>query len=248
MSQPLKFVNHRIDEYALQVTYDPSEGTGEIIYNLSLIRTDDLENAIEILKSAYDTGLSVSDKILFADPGERFGDYTIPEGHTGICTMCSITLDALLIQRGVPLNPIGGGLVEIENRVPRRFITLIQYEHTTIDPTQVLISQGSSMIMGVMTEGNGLILGNLRECHMEAETLIFDVLEELAGAGFTGILDVGVPNTPLLGVPVTPNYQGISMVGGTNPIAAFKETGRWAEVKAMKGLIEVSKMDSIGNF
>jgi repressor of nif and glnA expression len=248
MSQPLKFVNHRIDEYALQVTYNPSEETGEVIYNLSLIRTDDLENAIEILKNAYQTGLSVSDKVLFSNPGERFGDYTIPEEHTGICTMCSITLDALLIQRGVPLNPIGGGLVEIEKRVPRRFITMIQYEHTTIDPTQVLISQGTSRIMDVMTEGNGLILGNMRECHMEAESLIFDVLEELAGAGFTGILDVGVPNTSLLGVPVTPNYQGISMVGGTNPIAAFKETGRWAEVKAMKGLIEVSRMDSIENF
>jgi repressor of nif and glnA expression len=248
MTHPLKFINHQIDEYALQVTYIPSEERGEIIFNLSLIRTDDLEDAIAILKNAYESGLSVSDRVLFADPGERFGDYTIPEGHTGICTMCSITLDALLLQHGVPLNPIGGGLVEIEKRVPRRFITMIQYEHTTIDPTQVLISQGSSMIMGVMTEGRGLILGNMRECHMEAESLVFDVLDELAGAGFTGILDVGIPNTSLLGVPVTPNYQGIAMVGGTNAIAAFKETGKWAEVKAMKGLIEVSKMDSIENF
>ncbi len=34
MNLPLKFVSHKIEEYALQVTYDPRNGTGRFVYNL----------------------------------------------------------------------------------------------------------------------------------------------------------------------------------------------------------------------
>ena len=48
MSGLLKFVSHRIEEYALQVSYNPEERTGSVVYNLSLVRSEDLEFAIKI--------------------------------------------------------------------------------------------------------------------------------------------------------------------------------------------------------
>lgn len=83
---------------------------------------------------------------------------------------------------------------------------------------------------------------------MEAERLVGDVLDELAAAGFTGILDVGVPNTPLLGVPPSPEYLGVALVGGTNAIAVFKESGKWAESRALKGLMDIGEMASIEDY
>jgi repressor of nif and glnA expression len=150
MTLPLKFVNNNIEDYAMQVTFDPVAGEGNVVYNLSLIKNEDLDFAISILKAAHKTGVSVSGLVKFFSSGETVADYRIPKGCTGICTMCSITFDGLLVRRGIPVNPIGGGVVEIENRTPIRFTHIILYEHTTIDPLQVLLSQKTTSVIDVM--------------------------------------------------------------------------------------------------
>jgi global nitrogen regulator NrpRII len=248
MTLPLKFVNHNIDDYAMQVTFDPAACEGKIVYNLSLVKNEDLEFAISILKDTFRSGVSVSGFVRFFKSGETVADYTIPTGCTGICTMCSITFDGLLIRRGIPINPIGGGVVEIDNRTPVRFTHMILYEYTTIDPLQVLISQTTTSVTNVMRSGSGNILANIREFHMEAEPLVVNVLDELADNNYTGILEMGVPNVPLLGVPVSPQYIGIAIVGGTNPIAAIREGGFWVQTQAMKGLMDIREMDEIRSF
>jgi global nitrogen regulator NrpRII len=248
MTSPLKFVDHSIEDYAMQVTFDPAEGTGNVVYNLSLIKNEDYEYAVSILKDAYKTGVSVSGMVKFYRSGENVSGFVVPVGCTAICTICSITFDGLLIRRGVPINPIGGGVVEIENRSPIRFTHIIHYEYTTIDPLQVLISQKITSVNNVMRKGSGNILANIREFHMEAEPLVGMVLDELSNSSITGILEVGMPNLPLLGVPVSPQYVGIAAVGGTNPMAAIREGGRWVNTQAMKGMMDISDMEEIRDF
>jgi len=248
MTLPLKFVNHTIEDYAMQVTFDPAAGKGNIVYNLSLIKNEDLEYAITVLKDASRSGVSVSGLVRFFESGEKVGDFIVPAGCTGIGTMCSITFDGLLIRRGIPINPIGGGIVEIENRTPIRFTHMILYEHTTIDPLQVLISQKTTSVTNVMRRGSGNILANIREFHMEAEPLVGMVLDELASSSYSGILEVGMPNAPLLGVPVNPQYVAIAAVGGTNPMAAIREGGRRVKTQAMKGLMDITEMAEISTF
>jgi len=248
MNHPLKFVNNNIEDYAIQVTFDPVAGEGNVVYNLALIKNEDLEYAISILKDAYRAGISVSGLVKFFKSGENVGDFVVPKGNTGICTMCSITFDGLLIRRGIPVNPIGGGVVEIEDRTPIRFTHMIMYEHTTIDPLQVLISQKTTSVTNVMRKGSGSILANIREFHMEAEPLVGSVLDELSSSSYSGILEVGMPNLPLLGVPVSPQYVAIAAIGGTNPMAAIRESGRWIQTRAMKGLIDVQKLEEIRDY
>lgn len=248
MHVPLKFTNHRIEEYALRVTYSPEEDTGKIIYNLSLIESRDLEFALSIIKEAHKTGITISDRILVAGPGEQVAGYIVPEGQHAICTMCSITLDALLLRRGIPASPIGGGIVEVEERIPRRFTSMILYRDTTLDPLEVLISQETTSILDVMHHGSGNILANIRECHMEAEPLMGAVLDELSAMGFSGILDIGAPNVPLLGVPVSPQYVGVAIVGGTNAMAAVREAGKPVVTRALKGLIDIREMNYLDDY
>jgi repressor of nif and glnA expression len=248
MTFPLKFVNNNIEDYAMQVTFDPVAGEGNIVYNLSLIKNEDLDFAISILKAAHQTGVSVSGLVKFFSSEATVAGYHIPKGCTGICTMCSITFDGLLIRRGVPVNPIGGGVVQVENRTPIRFTHIILYEHTTIDPLQVLISQKTTSVTDVMRKGSGNMLANIREFHMEAEPLVGIVLDELSSSSYSGILEVGMPNLPLLGVPVSPQYVAIAAVGGTNPMAAIRESGRRVQTQAMKGLIDIRQMEEIRSF
>jgi global nitrogen regulator NrpRII len=248
MTSPLRFVNNNIEDYAIQVTFDPVEGEGTVVYNLSLIKNEDLDFAISILKDAYKTGVSVSGLVRFYSSGEKLAEYTVPKGCTAICTMCSITFDGLLIRRGIPVNMIGGGVVEIENRTPIRFTHIILYEHTTIDPLQVLISQKITSVTNVMRRGSGNILANIREFHMEAEPVVGTVLDELASSSYSGILEVGMPNLSLLGVPVSPQFIAIAAVGGTNPMAAIREGGRWVQTQAMKGLMDIAQMHEIRDY
>ncbi|HMA06107.1 MAG TPA: DUF128 domain-containing protein [Methanomicrobiales archaeon] len=244
----LAFVSNRIEDLAMEVTYNPVENTGKIIFNLSLIPDDRLEVAITLFRNAYRAGLSVSDRVRILDAGTKLEGLTIPEGLNGICTLCTITLDGILLRRGVPIQPVGGGLVEIVDRVPRRFTHMILYEATTIDPLEVLVAQDLTSITRVMKEGSGTILANLRECHMEAESLVMGLLDDLSEVGFTGILEVGAPNVPILAVPVSPQYFGVAMVGGTNPMAALKEAGIPVVTKALKGVMDVREMGSIRDY
>jgi repressor of nif and glnA expression len=99
-----------------------------------------------------------------------------------------------------------------------------------------------------MRHGTGNILANIRECHMEAEHLLETALDELSGYGFSGILDVGAPNLPLLGVPVSPQYLGVAFVGGTNTMAALREAGKPVVTRALKGLIDIQKMGYLDDY
>jgi repressor of nif and glnA expression len=245
MSDPLRFVNHRLEDYAMQVTFEPSEGTGTVVYNLSLIHQQDLDYALSMFKATYEAGVSPSGLIRVLWEGETNDGYTIPEGHCGLLTLCSTTLDGLLIKRGIPFNPIGGGVVEISENIPRRFTHLIKYEYTTIDPLQVLVSQEITSVQNVMRNGTGSLLGNIRECHMEAEDQVEEILEELNESYFTGILDLGLPNTACLGVAVDPQYMGVAALGGTNWIAALREEGIFVRMQAMKGVTDIARMEFI---
>ena len=249
MNPPLKFVNNKIEDYAMQVTFDPVEGEG----TGCLQPVPDQKRGPGVCH-LYPKGC-IQERGQCQRPGEvlllpvqRIADYVVPEGCTAIGTMCSITFDGLLIRRGIPVNPIGGGVVEIENRTPIRFTHIILYEHTTIDPLQVLISQKTTSVMDVMRKGSGNILANVREFHMEAEPLVGTVLDELASSSYSGILEVGMPNVPLLGVPVIPQFIAIAAIGGTNPMAAIRERDRWVQTQAMKGLMDITRMEEIRDY
>ncbi|HOT94301.1 MAG TPA: DUF128 domain-containing protein [Methanoregulaceae archaeon] len=245
MRRSLKFVNHTIEDFAMQVTYDPVSGRGKVVFNLSLVQERDLLPVLDVIETAWRAGVCVSELVRVVHAGETIDGFIVPDGQAGICTVCSVTLDGILLRRGVPLHPIGGGVVEIVNRVPRRFTHLIHYDETTIDPLQVLIAEEISSVTEVIRSGNGTILANIRECHMEAEPLVAELLEDLATSQFIGVLEVGLPNSPLLGIQVSPQYLGVVAVGGTNPIAAVREAGFEVVTRAMKGVIDSSDMQGI---
>ncbi len=123
-----------------------------------------------------------------------------------------------------------------------RFIDMLMYWATTIDPIDILISQELTDVTGMMRTGNGRVLGNLQEAPMLARERIEEVLDFLAQAEFAGILELGEPNADVLGVSVERDHLGVALVGGTNLVAAAMEEGIDIKNESISDLTDISEM------
>lgn len=194
-----------------------------------------LDPTLRIFRDVMASGLAVSPYLKV----ETLGD------QSRIMSACSITISGVLLKAGVPVRPKGGGVIEVIDREPIRFTDMLMYWATTIDPIDVLISQELTSVLKMMETGSGRILGNLQEVPMLAKERIEERLEVLAEAGFAGVLDLGEPNMNVLGVSVERDHVGISLVGGTNIVAAAMSRGIRIETESISGLTDIRDMAHI---
>ncbi|MEA1985370.1 MAG: DUF128 domain-containing protein [Euryarchaeota archaeon] len=241
----MQFTSSRIDDLMFRTTLDISSMEGDMIVNLSMIKASDLDDALGIIHMAVNSGLSVSPflKVLYA--GETIGGLMIREGDIGIATMCSITIDGVLLKTGIITNPKLGGVVQIRNGTPVRFTDVLTYASTTIDPLEVLMSQDITSVTEMLQTGSGKILANLREVHLSARDDINSILADMMDVGISGIMEVGEPNTRVLDVPVERDHLGVVVIGGANPMAIMKEQGFDIRTSAMSTLVDINEMSSI---
>ena len=233
--KPLVFTLSRIENLMQQVTFNPEKMEGTIIANTSYVRRSQLEETLEIFRDTIQSGLAVCPLLKVEDAGERAKVYTA----------CSITLTGVLLKRGIPIRPKGGGIIEIVEREPSRFTDMLMYWATTVDPIDILIAQDLTGIMGMMRTGNGRILGNLHEAPMVARERIEETLDLMASVEFAGVLELGEPNMEVLGIAVERDHVGLALVGGTNLVAAAAECGIEIETQSISGLIEVAELRHI---
>lgn len=243
--EEMMFTNARIESIMYQVTFNPKTREGDIVVNVSLVDKKNLDETLEIFRQVMYSGLSVCSYVKLFDEGEAFSGMTIPEGKTGIATACSITIDGVLQKHGIPVRPRFGGIVQVKDRVPIRFTDIITYECTTIDPLEVLMSQDLTSVREMMKTGSGKILANLREVPMAAKDEVDRTINRLLTAGFYGILEVGEPNSPVLGADVGRDHMGIIITGGTNPMCAVQEAGIPIITKAIKGVLDFHEMKKL---
>jgi len=228
-----------------RVSFDPRERQGDIIVNLFTVEEEYFSETLRLYRRAVLSGLSFSPFIKSLEPGDRLGDIEIEAGVRGIVTPCSVTIDGVLLKSGVPVRPRFGGAVEVKDGEPVRFTDILLYSSTTIDPLEVMMSQDVTSVTEVMNTGSGKILANMREAPMSARNYIEQVLENLTKTGFSGILEVGEPNTEVLGVPVERDHLGIVVIGGTNPIAVVQEYGIPVRSRALAALLDVKELTHI---
>lgn len=228
-----------------EVTFDPAQRKGKIIANISIVNENDLDRVLKLFRQAMHSGLAVSPYIKIIRSGEKFGNIEIEKGKAGIATVCSITIDGVLLKAGIPVKPKFGGVVEIHDGSPLRFTDILSYDSTTIDPLDVLMSQELTSVTEMMNTGSGKILANLREAPMAARDRIEQVLDSIVEAGFSCILEVGEPNSDILGVQVGRDKIGIAVIGGTNPMAVVQEHDIEINTQEMSILLDIEEMKHI---
>ena len=243
--EEMMFTNARIESIMYQVTFNPKTREGDIIVNLSVADKKVLEDVLEVFRQVMYSGLSVCSYVRIFDEGETFSGMDIPAGRAGIATACSITIDGVFMKHGIPVRPKFGGIVQVKDRQPIRFTEMIRYDCTTIDPLEVLMSQELTSVREMMRTGSGKILANFREVPISAKDDVDHIINRLLTAGFYGILEVGEPNSPVLGAQVDRDHMGIIITGGTNPMAAVQESGIPIVTKAIKGVMDFHEMKKL---
>ena len=131
-----------------------------------------------------------------------------------------------------------GGILQIRNHKPLRFVELIHYAGCSLDPSEIFIRARMTSVREVAKKGNGKILANFREIPAPCRPIAEEMVARLKEAGLQGLIVMGDTSEPVCEVPVELNKIGLVLLGGLNPVAAAEEVGIEAENRAMSTVIE----------
>jgi len=235
----------RIETLAFRTSFDCDKRAGSVPVNVSFFPKDDFKKALTVMKPIFQAGLCVSDLVAVAAEGETIDGLTVPQGMVALATVCSIVANGTLLKAGVPVDSKFGGILQIRNHRPLRFIELIHYAGSSLDPSEIFIRANMTSVTKVAENGNGEILANFREIPAICHPIVEEVATKLKDAGLGGILLMGNVSEPVCEIPVDLNRAGIILIGGLNPVAAAQEAGIQSENHAMSVLIDYQKLVKI---
>ncbi|MBC7089240.1 MAG: DUF128 domain-containing protein [Methanobacteriales archaeon] len=214
-----------------QVDFDPDTITGKVIANISILKKEDLNKALKIIKKVCEEKPEYS-------TSPYFRIIKLEGDRVGIASICSLTVDGVLINQGIMSTPTYSGLLEIKDDM-RRFVELTAYNGSSVEPHEIYISKGMTRVYDSLS-GSGRILASLREIPYVAREKSLKVVEKLRESGLN-ILKVGKTNEILYNAKVGRYKVGIVTPGGLNPLAAVKENGVEVKVKAVESLMDINK-------
>jgi repressor of nif and glnA expression len=236
------FLSAKIDRMTYGMDFDLAKCSGTVVVNITLVPLRELVPRLDMICKVYEQGYAMGHLITLFEPGERVGRTSVSEGMVGIGTVCSVTLNGVLLKYGIPTHSLFGGLLEIEDRKPKRFLEVISYDGSSIDPLEVFIRSGMTDYVGAVTTGNGRIGAGFREFPDESRALIEDLADKLSRVGLGGFMMIGRSGQPVLEMPVSEGSVGAIVIGGLNPVSILEETGVRVYSRAMAGLVDYSKL------
>jgi HTH-type transcriptional regulator, global nitrogen regulator NrpRI len=228
------FIISKLERLAYRSTFDPATSTGEVAYNLSIVRAESFEQT----KAAFDEviqsgcGFFSSYRVIDQDP-------RIPPGFVGFISICSITMDGVFQRKGIPVKMAFGGRLEIENGIPKRFNDLIGYRGTTIDPLELFISSGLTSIAAFSKSKSGIALANIREVPCAAKNQVEETIHLMNDCGFVFPVTMG---NQVFNLPKNPFRLSIVAFSGLNFIGNAVEHGIDIKTEIGAGNIPFSKI------
>jgi repressor of nif and glnA expression len=240
----LSFIVEKLELLAFRTTFDVESRTGRVPINTSLFNKNDFPRAVTVMRRVFKTGMCVSELVATASEGQKLGDVVIPSGKVGLATICGVVVNGVLLKHGVPMESKFGGVLEIKDSEPRRFVAIINYGGTSIDPSEQYIRAGMTSVGEAARTGNGRILANFREIPASARSVVEETIAELKAAGINGVFTMGNVSEPVCQIAVGMNRVGMVLLGGLNPVAAAVEAGIEVENVAESGMMDFQQLVS----
>ena len=226
------FVLTRIEDMIYRTEFDPVSKKGRLIVNRSIIRREDLDDALELLRyleqSEYGMGCRT-----------RLIEDCVQDSHIEIATICSITCDGILLNAGIPVNTRYGGVLRIEDGCAVQYTDLIAYTGTSIDPMKIFLSRKMTSVLDIVGTGSGVALANIREVPASSQNASPKILDLAVETGIINRYEIG--ETDILGVPIDAGMAGISIMAGLNAIAAIQEAGIEVVVEPIAAMMDYSE-------
>lgn len=239
--QRLGFISGQIDELTYKMQFRLRTGSGTLVVNTTLVPAENEAAAVEVMRPIFAARLGMGSRLLIRRAGEEYDvarAAKVPSGKIAMVTVCSVTLNGILLKEGIPVTSRYGGLLEFSNRQPVRFVELLEYGGTTQDPLELFIRARMTSVRQCEQSGAGLVGASFREFPSSALPAVLKIRDQLRLIGLDGVLAVGMPNQPLYGIPVGEGRTGLIVLAGLNPAAALTEAGLVSENRSLAGLLE----------
>jgi len=240
-------VVRRINSLSFLTDLNPKTGKGGVILNVTFVPETRIREALDLLGRTLNSVYGTSNRIVIKHPGETIGSLTVPEHKAAIGTVCSITLNGVLLKAGIAVSSRFGGIVEITGNSPTRFLSVISYQGSSVAPLGIFMESRMTDVLGALRFGMGRVLGSFREIPGAALEEAKKVVREMEKIGFRGRVLFGKPGQALLGIPVAPDKAGLVVLGGLNPAVAVMEAGIAEETHVMAAVHDYSEMSPIQN-
>jgi HTH-type transcriptional regulator, global nitrogen regulator NrpRI len=236
------FLSAKIDQMTYDMTLDPTLRTGSVVVNTTLVRPEQLASCLDKVCQVFEQGYAMGRLAGLLEPGERVGDVVVPEGMLGFCSVCSVTLNGVMLKHGIPTRSRFGGLLELRDGKAIRFTEIINYDGTTVDPLEIFVRSAMTDYVGAITTGTGCIGVSFREIPANSRELVVDLAKRLDAIGLGGFMQIGYSGQTLLGIPVSEGRVGAVVIGGLNPMAILEELGIRLSSTALSGFLDFSRL------
>lgn len=237
------FVATRIDELVYRMNFDLDAREGTVIANIAMIPEAYLSRALEDMRPVFARGWGMGTLIALAKAGERLGDSLVPSDTVAIATVCSVTVNGILLKKGIPVTSRFGGLLEVREGKPQRFRELMDYRGTSLDPLEMFVQAGMTRVRDAARGGNGIVGASFREVPSIALEDLNRLRRKMQSVGLGGIIGLGYPNQALFDIPVSEGRTGLVVVAGLNPIAAIREAGGPVTIRSLAALVDYERFD-----
>ena len=197
VSEKVGFIISKIDTLSYLTNLDLDSLKGKVILNVSYIPKKYLSETLRIMRPVFTSPYVMSDRLVIVKEGQEIGDMVVPRGKVAVGTVCSVTVNGVFLKAGIPAVSKFGGVLEIEEGRPTRFVSLISYEGSSLDPLEVFIRGKMTDVKGAIRNGTGRVLASFREIPVVCHESAGDLAEKLKTRGIGGILSIGEPNRPL---------------------------------------------------
>ena len=236
------FLSAKIDQLSYRMNFSLNTASGTVLINITMVEAELFAKNIPLIQRVYEDGYTMGQLLTFIGPGEICGEVKIPEGMIGVGTVCSITLNGVLLKQGIPITSRFGGLLEMADKKPIRFVEIIMYDGTSIDPLEIFIRSGMTNCLDLIQTGSGRIGASFREFPTESRDTVQQLAEKLRMIGLGGLVKIGKPGQSVLDIPVSEGRIGAIVIGGLNPVSILEETGVRDYSRAMAGLIDFNRL------
>ena len=235
------FISARMDELGYRMEFDIETGVGNVIVNIARIPKVDLSRAIHHMKPVFNAGLSMGNRIAVRLPGQSIGNYQMRRNEVIISTICSVSINGILQKVGIPVVSRFGGLVEMREGSPQRFIELMEYQGISMDPHKMFIMAHMTDVNRFAATGSGVVGVCFREFPSVAAEKVKQLIARLRMINLNGVLAVGAANRPLLDIHASEGRTAMITLDGLNPIAAMHEAGVPVDLCPLAGLESLSE-------
>ncbi|MCX5997701.1 MAG: NrpR regulatory domain-containing protein [Chloroflexi bacterium] len=242
VTDKIGFIGSRIERLAYQTSVGLRSATGRIPVDVSLFTREDLPRALKIMKGVFAAGLCSSNLVALAGENSKIGEMTVPGGKVGLATVCSVAVNGCLLKAGIPAYARFGGLLQVRGGQPFRFVDLIEFSGSTIEPADIFIAGKMTTVLDASLSGDGKVLAGYHEIPMLSINKAEELLQRLKTSGLISFAMIARPGEKICEIPFNPERVGLITLSGLNPVAAAIESGIEAITRAMAGLAEVTSL------